>query len=79
MEFLILMVERRGELVTREEIAERLWGSEVFIDVDTSINTLARKVRRALRDSATRSRFLQTVQGKGYRFVADVEPIGHGP
>jgi TolB-like protein/Flp pilus assembly protein TadD len=77
MEFLILMVERRGELVTREEIAERLWGSEVFIDVDTSINTLARKVRRALRDSATRSRFLQTVQGKGYHFVADVESIGH--
>ena len=76
MEFLILLVERRGELVTREEIAERLWGSGVFIDIDTSINTLARKVRRALKDSAMRSRFVRTVQGKGYRFVADVAPIG---
>ena len=77
MELLILLLERRGELVTREEIAERLWSSGVFIDIDTSINTLVRKVRRALRDSATRSRFVQTVQGKGYRFVADVQPVGH--
>jgi DNA-binding winged helix-turn-helix (wHTH) protein len=77
MELLILLVERRGELVTREEIAERLWGNGVFIDVATSINTLARKVRRALRDSAMRSRFVQTVQRKGYRFVADVQPVGH--
>ena len=76
MEFLILLIERRGELVTREEIAERLWGGGVFIDVDTSINTLVRKVRGALRDSAARSRFVHTVQGKGYRFTADVEPIG---
>ena len=76
MELLILLVERRGELVTREEIVERLWGSGVFIDIDTSINTLVRKIRRALRDSATRSRFVRTVQGKGYRFVADVQPVG---
>jgi TolB-like protein/Flp pilus assembly protein TadD len=77
MELLILLLERRGELVTREEIAERLWGSGVFIDIDTSINTLVRKVRRALRDSAVRSRFVQTVQGKGYRFVAHVQPVAH--
>jgi TolB-like protein/Flp pilus assembly protein TadD len=77
MELLILLLERRGELVTREEIADRLWGSGVFIDIDTSINTLVRKVRRALRDSAMRSRFVQTVQGKGYRFVADTQPVGH--
>ncbi|HEX2340361.1 MAG TPA: winged helix-turn-helix domain-containing protein, partial [Vicinamibacterales bacterium] len=74
MELLMLLVDRQGELVTRDEIVNRLWGRDVFIDIDTSVNTVIRKVRRALRDSADDSRFVQTVQGKGYRFVADVEP-----
>ena len=73
MELLMLLVNRRGDLVTRDEIVHGLWGPDVFIDVDTSVNTLIRKVRRALRDSADRPRFIQTVQGKGYRFIADVE------
>ena len=76
MELLIWMVERRGELITREEIVDRLWGRDVFIDVDTSINTVIRKIRRVLRDSVDRPRFIQTVQGKGYRFIAEVEPVG---
>lgn len=76
MELLMLLVNRRGELVTREEIVDRLWGPDVFIDVDTSVNTVIRKVRRALRDSADDFRFIQTVQGKGYRFIADVESAG---
>jgi TolB-like protein/Flp pilus assembly protein TadD len=74
MELLMLLVDRQGELVTRDEIVNRLWGRDVFIDIDTSVNTVIRKVRRALRDSADHSRFLQTVQGKGYRFIADIEP-----
>lgn len=69
----MLLVDRRGELVTRDEIVERLWDRDVFIDIDTSLNTVIRKVRRALRDSADCPRFIQTVQGKGYRFVAEVE------
>lgn len=73
MELLLLLVDRRGQLVTRDEIVARLWGRDVFIDVDTSVNTAIRKIRRALRDSADESRFVQTVQGKGYRFIADVE------
>lgn len=76
MELLMLLVDRHGELVTRDEIVKRLWGGDVFIDVDASVNTVIRKVRRALRDSADHSRFIQTVQGKGYRFVADVESAG---
>jgi DNA-binding winged helix-turn-helix (wHTH) protein len=52
MELLMLLVDRRGELVTREEIVRRLWSRDVFIDVDTSVNTVIRKIRRALRDSA---------------------------
>ncbi len=73
LELLMLLVNRRGELVTREEIVQTLWGRDVFIDIDTSVNTVVRKLRRALRDSASRSRFVETVQGKGYRFIADVE------
>src|SRR5262245_23219369 len=71
MDLLILLVERRGELVTRAEIIERLWGSEVFVEVDVAINSAIRKVRQALRDPADKPVFVETVQGKGYRFVAD--------
>ena len=71
----MLLVERRGELVTREDIVERLWGPNVFIDIDTSVNTVIRKVRRALRDSAARPRFIQTVPGRGYRFIAGIDAI----
>lgn len=75
MDLLMLLVERRGELVTREEIVDRLWGPDVFIDVDTSVNTVIHKVRRALRDSADRPRFIQTVQGRGYRFIAGIDAM----
>jgi TolB-like protein len=76
MELLMWLVERHGELITRDEIVARLWGREVFIDIDASVNTVIRKIRRALNDSADDVRFVQTVQGKGYRFVADVELVG---
>src|ERR1700676_2928228 len=66
MELLILLVERRGGLVSREEIAERLWGKDVFLDVDHGINTAIRKVRLALRDDPEKPRFVETVVGRGY-------------
>jgi TolB-like protein/DNA-binding winged helix-turn-helix (wHTH) protein/Flp pilus assembly protein TadD len=72
MDLLILLVERRGELVSRGEIAERLWGKGVFLDVDHGINTAMRKVRRALRDDPDKPRFVETVVGRGYRFAAPV-------
>ena len=72
MELLILLVQRRGELVSREEIAGRLWGKDVFLDVDHSINTAVRKIRTTLRDDPEKPRFLETVVGKGYRFSATV-------
>jgi Tol biopolymer transport system component/DNA-binding winged helix-turn-helix (wHTH) protein len=72
MELLILLVQRRGELVSREEIAGRLWGKDVFLDVDHSINTAVRKIRTALRDDSEKPRFVETVVGKGYRFAAPV-------
>ena len=72
MELLILLVERQGELVTREEIAERLWGKDVFLDVEHGINVAVRKIRVALRDDPDRPRFVETVLGKGYCFLAPV-------
>jgi DNA-binding winged helix-turn-helix (wHTH) protein len=73
MELLILLVERRGQLVTRADIVARLWGPDVFVDVETGVNTAISKVRQALRDAADAPRFLETVPGKGYRFVAPVD------
>ena len=66
MDLLILLVERRGELVTRQEIIERLWGRDVFVDVDTGVSTVVWKVRAALRDSADSPRFIETVPAKGF-------------
>jgi TolB-like protein/Tfp pilus assembly protein PilF len=72
----MLLLDRHGQLVTRDEIVDRLWGRDVFIDVDASVNTVIRKIRRALRDPADHSRYIQTVQGKGYRFIAGVTSAG---
>ncbi len=69
MALLILLVERPDELITREEIVARLWGSDAFVDVESGINTAVRKLRRALGDPAKAPRFIKTVQGKGYRFI----------
>lgn len=76
MELLILLATRAGELVTREEIAERLWGEDVFVDTEHGINTAIRKVRYILRDDSEQPRFVQTVMGRGYRFVGAIEESG---
>ena len=71
MELLILLAEKDGNIVTRQEIIDRLWGKDVFVDTEHGINTAIRKVRQALRDDPEQPRFVETVTGKGYRFVAD--------
>ena len=75
MDLLILLVERPGELVTRTEIVERLWSRDVFIEVESAVNTLVRKIRLALGDSSEAPTFIETVPGKGYRFIAKVEIV----
>jgi eukaryotic-like serine/threonine-protein kinase len=75
MEVLFLLVERRGQLVTRDEIIEKLWGKDVFLDTDSAINTAVRKIRQALKDDSDQPRFVQTVSGKGYRFIAQVAEV----
>src|SRR5215471_1232496 len=75
MDLLVLLVERRGELLTRDEIIERIWGKDVFLDTDGSINSAIRKIRQVLRDHPEEPRFVQTVSGRGYRFIAPIVPI----
>ncbi len=72
LEILLLLTERRGELVTRDQIAERVWGKEPHLDTDNSINGAIRKIRQILRDDREEPRFIQTVTGLGYRFIAPV-------
>ncbi len=83
MELLLLLVEKKGLLVTRQEIAERLWSREVFVDVETGTNTAIRKLRKAFGGESDRAEFIQTLTGKGYRFVGPIQviqatkPAGH--
>jgi len=79
MELLFLLVERRGNLVAREEIIARLWGNDVFLDTDNAVNTAIRKIRMVLRDDPEKPRFIQTVTGKGYRFIAKITEIEEEP
>ena len=75
MDLLILLVERRLQLVSRSEIVDRLWGQDVFVDVETGVHTAIRKIRQALHDSPESPAFVETVSGKGYRFIASVEVV----
>ena len=70
LDILFLLVERKGQLVTREDIIGRIWGKDVFLDTDSSINGAIRKIRQVLKDDPENPVFIQTVTGKGYRFVA---------
>lgn len=73
LELLILLLERRGELVTREELRKKLWSSDTFVDYDHGLNAAVNKLREALGDSADSPRFIQTLPRRGYRFIAPVQ------
>jgi TolB-like protein/DNA-binding winged helix-turn-helix (wHTH) protein/Tfp pilus assembly protein PilF len=75
LQLLLLLAENRQRLVTREEILRVIWGENVFVDADNSINTAVRKARQALKDDPENPRFLRTVPGKGYRFTAEVKSL----
>jgi DNA-binding winged helix-turn-helix (wHTH) protein/tetratricopeptide (TPR) repeat protein len=72
MELLIFLVGRRERLVSRKDIVAKLWRSDLFIDAEPNINNIVRKIRAALGDNSARPRFLETVVGKGYRFIGPV-------
>jgi cholera toxin transcriptional activator len=69
---LIMLLERAAVIVTREEMRQRLWGTETFVDFDHGLNTAVNKIREALGDSASVPRYVETIPGKGYRFLAPV-------
>jgi cholera toxin transcriptional activator len=73
---LIMLLERPSELITREEMRQKLWGDGTFVDFDHALNSAVNKLRDALKDSASQPRYIETIAGKGYRFVA---PVSHDP
>ena len=72
LQVLALLLERPGQVVTREEIQQKLWSRDTFVEFDDALNTAVRKLRAALNDSADNPRFLETVPRRGYRFIAPV-------
>jgi len=76
LDLLFLLIDRRDQLVTREEILECIWGKEVFLDADNAINSAVRKIRRALGDNPDAPSFVVTIPTKGYRFVMPVIMVG---
>ena len=75
LELLILLAEKQGQLVAREEIIERVWGKDFFFDAERGVNNAIRKIRAALGDDSERPRFVETVVGKGYRFIGPIEVL----
>ena len=74
-QLLVMLLERPGELVTREEICQKLWSTDTFVDFDRSLGTAINKIREVLEDSATEPRFVETLPRRGYRFIAPVVPV----
>jgi DNA-binding winged helix-turn-helix (wHTH) protein/TolB-like protein len=73
------LLHRPGEIVTREDLRERLWNTHTFVDFDHGLNTAVKKIRRALGDSAEVPSFIETLPRRGYRFIAPVELAGPTP
>src|SRR5207244_1252985 len=69
---LSVLVNRAGEVVTRQELAEQVWGSETFVDFEQGLNYAIRQIRTVLEDDADHPRFLETLPKRGYRFIAEV-------
>jgi TolB-like protein/DNA-binding winged helix-turn-helix (wHTH) protein/Flp pilus assembly protein TadD len=75
LQMLLALLERPGEVVTREELQKRLWPSDTFVDFERGLNRAVNKVREALGDNSERPRWIETVPRRGYRFVAPVETV----
>ena len=78
-QILVALLERPGEIVTRDELRERLWAGDTFVDFDQGLNTAINKLRETLGDSASTPRFIETVPKRGYRFTFPLEPLMNQP
>ncbi len=76
LQILILLLEKSGEAVGRDELRERLWPADTFVDFDHGLNTAVNQLRTALGDSAVNPKFIQTLPRRGYRFIAPVQIVG---
>jgi cholera toxin transcriptional activator len=76
LQILIMLLEKSDEVVGRDELRERLWPSDTFVDFDHGLNTAINQVRTALGDSAANPKFIQTMPRRGYRFIAPVQIVG---
>jgi len=75
MQILLALLERPGDIVTREELRDRIWAADTFVDFEHSLNTAVKKLRHALGDRAIKSKFVETLPRRGYRFLAPVEEL----
>ena len=75
LEVLALLIERAGQLVTREELKKRLWPEDVFVDFERSLNSAVKKLRAALNDNPDEPRYIETYPRKGYKFIAEIISI----
>src|SRR5215831_4138805 len=78
-QLLVCLLEKPGELISRDELRQRLWPDGTFVDFDHNISSAINKLRTVLNDSANNPRFIETVGSRGYRFLADVKRISAGP
>src|SRR3954471_7189307 len=78
-QILMALLERPGEIVTREELRDRLWKSDTFVDFEHGLNTAVKKVRQALGDSADTPQFIETIARRGDRVIREIEPLDHTP
>ena len=74
-QLLVLLVERRGTIVNREQVRERLWGSNTFVDFEGNLSVILTKLRQVLSDSPDRPLFIETVPRRGYRFIAPATSV----
>src|SRR5450755_3290049 len=72
---LALLLEHSGDVVTREELHQKLWPADTFVDFDTGLNSAIKKLRDVLGDSAEEPRYIETLPRRGYRFIAPVESV----
>src|SRR5580658_4278021 len=76
LQVLLMLLDRPGQLLTREEISRELWPDGTFVDYDHGVNSAVNRIREALGDTASNPRFVETLARRGYRFVAPVERVG---
>jgi TolB-like protein/DNA-binding winged helix-turn-helix (wHTH) protein/Tfp pilus assembly protein PilF len=78
-QLLVMLLERPGQLVTREEVCQKLWSADTFVDFDHSLGTAINKIREVLNDSVAEPRFVETIPRRGYRFIGQVTAVAGDP